>query len=93
MKATIMITIDTTTLTRETYVAFRPQWRADYKALSAEIRALKIDTKDWQKLGRDASGRQSRLHALAIDATAALKNLAEAKARLKEIASEVARAA
>jgi hypothetical protein len=37
---------------RETYLAYRAEWRTQYKALSQEIRDLKIVVKDEQRSGK-----------------------------------------
>jgi hypothetical protein len=37
---------------RETYIAYRTEWRATYQELSQEIRALKNIVKDEQRSGK-----------------------------------------
>lgn len=66
---------------RETYLAWRARWKADYKALSAQITEIK------RQLRRDNAGLsseqmaslQSKHHYLALNATLMLSDLADAK--------------
>ena len=62
---------------RETYIAFRADWRGRYKAVSEEIRAAK--RKMAQMKGQDTSSEQYRLHVLRTRANNMMLQLAEAK--------------
>lgn len=93
MKAKTMITIDLNTMTCDEYVAFRMNWREEYKALSAEIRETKLRVKNLMKAGQSTDNLQNDARDLAHDATNRLDTLQQAKARLKEISGEVACAA
>lgn len=66
------------------YRAYRLKWREDYKALAAEILALKITIKKRQKAGDYAGSEQSRWVGLSRQATEMLADLAERKAAFKE---------
>lgn len=67
--------------TRETYLVWRARWKADYKALSAQITQIK------RQLRRDNAGLsteqmsqlQSKHHYLSLKATQMLEQRAEAK--------------
>lgn len=87
------MTLDLNTMTRDAYVAFRRQWRTDYKALSAEIREMKLRIKNLMKADESTGELQNEVRSLSHRATDSLDTLAQAKARLKEIAAEVAHAA
>lgn len=64
---------------RETYLAFRAEWKAEYKELSEEIREGKGKIANAFRDGRDASGYQrNRLRNQAM-ATRMLELLKEAK--------------
>jgi hypothetical protein len=65
----------TTFNSRETYLAYRADWKASYNDLSQEIRGLKRICKK----GGDTASEQSRLHYLSKEATAKLEELKEAK--------------
>lgn len=72
---------------RETYLAWRAQWKADYKALSAEIVAIKrkLRRPNGSTLSTDEQAAlQSQHHYLAQKATYALMTLAEAKEQAKQ---------
>lgn len=88
-----MATINTATMTRDEYVAFRAVWKNEYKALSLKIRNLKRDIKNTMRSGGYAGNEQPFLGAYAFDARHMLETLAEAKAKLKTLTDEVARAA
>lgn len=94
MKADItMATINLNTMTRDEYVAFRAVWKSEYKALSAEIAALKLEIKNGMRSGAVVGNSQNTLRGQQHDATARLALLVEAKAKLKTLKDEVARAA
>lgn len=72
---------------RETYLAWRAQWKADYKALSAEITQIKRSLRrpnDGMLSTEQQASLQSQHHYLAQKATYALQNLVEAKQQAKE---------
>jgi hypothetical protein len=52
--------------TREEYLAYRADWRAQYKELTLEIRANKREQRE--NKGNDNSGLQSQLHRLRVRA-------------------------
>lgn len=66
---------------RASYIAFRTTWKADYKALSIEIRATKHAHKSAQRVNdhREANKTLWRLQTLKSDANASLQQLADAK--------------
>ena len=69
----------TTFNNKETYLAYRSNWKAEYKQLSEDIRDLKLDIKDAQR-NNDFTGRpQYSLYKLRKQATAMLAELKEAK--------------
>ena len=63
--------------TRETYIAYRADWRAKYKALSQEIRDLKRTMATMK--GEDTSDEQSKLHYLRVRANNMMLELTAAK--------------
>ena len=65
---------------RASYLAWRAEWRADYKAHSENIRTRKLELKTKARAGGDTSLQQSQLHRLSQEATAKLKLRAKAKA-------------
>ena len=70
-------------ISRETYLAFRAEWKAEYKELSEEIRDGKHRMAHAFRAGKDASGIQrNRLRNQAM-ATRMLETLKEAKALAK----------
>lgn len=67
---------------KETYLAYRSEWKANYKNLSQEIRSLKTEIKETQRAKGYAGSMQYAL----------LKKRAEAKAMLGdlELSKEIA---
>lgn len=64
---------------RETYIAYRADWKARYKAISNAIRTNKQAQRN--STSNDEVGiLQSRLHYMRVDATQMMAELAEAKA-------------
>lgn len=63
---------------RTSYIAWRADWRAEYKALSQEIRSLKITSKSGTQ--DEQSRAQSKLSTKSAEATAKLKLRAKSKA-------------
>lgn len=89
-----VITLDLPNLDRDTYVAFRGQWKINYKELSTQIRTLKLDVKNAMRSNSSLAGMyQNQLRPLQWEATSQLENLKLAKERLKEIRSDTALAA
>ena len=81
---------------RATYLAYRAQWKANYVALSQEIRSVKRYIREQYAAGRIPPNEQSERHFLAKQATAMLEDLKEAKleaARQWAASREVANAA
>lgn len=64
---------------KETYLAYRSEWKAEYKQLSQIIRGLKVDIKEAQHNNEYAGGMQSSLISWKKNATAMLEELKEAK--------------
>ena len=64
---------------RETYLAFRSEWKAEYKELSEEIREGKGKIANAFRDGRDASGYQNSRRRNKALATRMLEMLKEAK--------------
>lgn len=63
--------------TRETYLAYRADWKTGYAELSKEISDLKrVRAKGTQS---EMSSAQSKLHYLSVNATEMLAELKEAK--------------
>lgn len=56
---------------RASYLAWRSEWRANYAALSTEIRSLKRQAKTGTQ--EEQSSAQSKLHRKSLEATATLK--------------------
>jgi hypothetical protein len=84
-----MSSINLNTLDRDSYVAFRAEWKTYYKELSARIRALKIEVKNTMRTSISQAGPlQNNLRYLQGEATEELEVLKNAKARLKEISAE-----
>ena len=78
---------------RDTYVAFRADWRARYKVLTLEIRANKA-TQRASKSNDEVAGLQSELHYLRIQANRMMVELREAKEfKNEQLAQAVAEAA
>jgi hypothetical protein len=89
-----IITLDLPNLDRDTYVAFRGQWKTYYKELTTKIRALKLDVKNAMRSNSSLAGmHQNNLRYLQSEATEELETLKLAKARLKEITTATALAA
>ena len=63
--------------TRETYLAYRADWRAKYKVLSQEIRDLKRQM--FTTKGLDVSEEQSKLYYLRVRANKMMLELEAAK--------------
>lgn len=66
--------------TREEYIQFRSEWRAQYKALSQEIRQLRRETVEAQRAG-DGSYEQSKLAMRRFKAASMMHMLEKAKER------------
>lgn len=64
---------------RETYIAFRSEWRAEYKALSREIRATKYKISNTFRAGEYAGPLQNQLRKLRDQANDALDTREAAK--------------
>ncbi|RYD72597.1 MAG: hypothetical protein EOP84_22900 [Verrucomicrobiaceae bacterium] len=89
-----MTTLNLNTLDRDSYVAFRAEWKTNYKALSVQIRDLKIEIKKQMRANSSFAGmNQNKIRSLQYEATSQLENLKDAKARLKEVLAETAIAA
>lgn len=73
-----MNTIESIT-TRESYIAWRAEWRAEYKALSREIRATKYQISNTFRAGDYAGRLQSQLILLRDNANAMLELREESK--------------
>lgn len=67
---------------RASYIAWRSEWRAEYAALSTEIRSLKRQAKTGTQ--EEQSSAQSKLHRKSLEATAKLK----LRAKSKKLAAE-----
>jgi hypothetical protein len=67
---------------RETYLAYRQDWKARYKAASDDIRATKKNLQHYYKEGNydEASYMQSKLHFQRVFANKLMVQLTEAKA-------------
>lgn len=86
-----MNTIETIT-TRETYIAWRTEWRAEYKALSREIRATKYKISNTFRAGDYAGPLQNQLRKFRDEANVMLdaretakKHAAEQRAKAREM--------
>lgn len=66
--------------TREEYLAWRAEWKADYKLRSQRIRALKKEIKGIARSGAYAGNEQMEREIYRAEARNALETLAEAKA-------------
>ena len=80
--------------TREEYLAYRQNWKAEYKAISSKIRNLKKEIKELQKAHQDAGKQQITREMLRLSQRNALVELAEAKleaARQYEMKRELER--
>ena len=64
---------------RASYLAYRAQWKAEYRALSDDIRQTKRYIREMYAKGRIPSNEQSERVYLALQATAMLEELKEAK--------------
>lgn len=69
---------------RETYLAFRAAWKAEYKLLSVEIRELKLRIKRHMRNSIPSGSEQNALRSASAKATDMLINLAEAKDLARE---------
>jgi hypothetical protein len=58
---------------KETYLAYRSEWKANYKNLSQEIRTLKADIRETQQAKGYAGSMQYRLLKLRDEATAMIE--------------------
>ena len=58
---------------KETYMAYRSNWKATYKNLSQEIRTLKADISETQRAKGYAGSMQYRLLKLRNEATAMIE--------------------
>lgn len=77
---------------RETYIAYRADWRARYKALTQLIRQNKRD--QVANRGNDNSSNQSALHYLRVRANYMMVELRDAKEfKNQQLAAAVAEAA
>lgn len=65
--------------TKETYLAFRADWKQRYKQLSAEIRQHKLEIKKAQREGAHTGSMEWRRQEMARQATQMLEELAQAK--------------
>jgi hypothetical protein len=68
-----------TITTRESYIAWRTEWRAEYKALSREIRATKYQISNTFRAGEYAGRLQYQLHKQRIQANILLELREESK--------------
>ena len=64
---------------KETYLAYRSNWRANYKALSQQIRETKADIKETQRAKGYAGGMQYSLLKMRARATEMIEELKGAK--------------
>lgn len=64
---------------REDYLAFRAEWRSDYKALSADIRKTKKKVKETNNYLGDAAPYQQSLRGLKDQATFMMERITEAR--------------
>ena len=64
---------------KETYLAYRADWKLRYKKLSAEIRQHKLEIKEAQRNGTHTGSMEWRRQALARQATQMLQELDQAK--------------
>lgn len=69
----------TTFNSKETYLAYRSNWKAQYKALSQQIRETRHDIREAQKNRKYAGGMQYAALKLRKQAAAMLEELKEAK--------------
>lgn len=65
---------------REAYLKFRRDWRLSYRVLTAEVRDLKIATKNKARAGEIVSAEMKKLHRLHLAAFQMCENLEDAKA-------------
>ncbi len=70
--------------TREAYIAWRSEWRAQYKALSREIRGTKYKISNTFRSGDYAGRLQNELRALQAKANSMLEDRKEAKLHAAE---------
>ncbi len=71
--------------TRDQYLAWRAEWRASYKAHSADIRAMKREIARVQKTGGHAGAVQAELARLRAMAFLKMEQRAETKRRAAEM--------
>ena len=64
---------------KETYLAYRSNWRANYKALSQQIRETKHDIKEAMRAKEYAGSMQYSLLKMRAQATAMIEELKGAK--------------
>lgn len=74
-----MTNINETITSRETYIAWRTEWRATYKALSREIRATKYKISNTFRAGDYAGPLQNQLRKLRDEANEMLDTREAAK--------------
>ena len=65
--------------TREQYLAYRAEWRQDYRALSATIRAHKLKAANMSRKGEFAGNIQALLQSERKQAFAMMEERAESK--------------
>jgi len=65
---------------KDSYLAWRGQWKAEYRGLSQSIRQVKIAIREKMRAREWAGGEQWKLSQLRAEATARLELLKEAKA-------------
>jgi len=70
---------NTTFNSKETYLAYRSEWKAEYKQLSHEIRETKKDIRELMRNREYAGGLQSSLIRQRAEATAMIEELKLAK--------------
>lgn len=85
---------DFTFNSRETYIAYRADWRARYKAQTQEIRLIKRQMVERYTKGFNNSSYQSNLHYLRRRANEMMVELQEAKEfKNKQMVEAIAEAA
>ena len=69
---------------KETYLAYRSNWRTNYKALSQDIRTIKADIKETQRAKGYAGAIQYELLKMRAKATAMIEELKIAKVEAQQ---------
>jgi len=64
---------NTIIMSREQYIQIRAEWRKNYKNLSSQIRALKLEIQKRMRINEDSSGPQSGLPSFRERATSMLE--------------------